>query len=64
MSNEMIRDRIKKYTAAYPVSLARIGRDAGLGAPSRYIISRFLRGVSLDVDTLAAIDKYLLARGF
>lgn len=64
MCNEIVRDRVRKFTAVYPVSLARIGRDAGLGKPSRYIISRFMRGLALDTDTLAAIDKYLSEKGY
>ena len=64
MSNDSIRERIKRFTEAYPVSLVRIGKDAGLGEPSRYIISRFMRGLSLNSDTLEAIDKYLSAKGY
>lgn len=64
MSNDLLRERLRRFTAVYPVSLARIGRDAGLGEPSRYIISRFLRGVPLNQETLAAIDRYLKSKGY
>ena len=64
MSNESIRERMRKYTEGCRLSYIEIGKAAGLGEPSRYIISRFLKGLQLNPDTLAAIDKYLSAKGY
>ncbi len=64
MSNERIRERMRAFTESCRISYAQIGRDAGLGEPSRYLISRFLRGIRLNDDTLQAIDKYLITKGY
>lgn len=64
MSNEMIRERMKRYTEGCRISYAEIGRAAGLGEPSRYLISRFLKGIRLNADTLRLIDNYLTAKGY
>lgn len=64
MSNESIRERMRKYTEGCRLSYIEIGKAAGLGEPSRYIISRFLKGLRLNPETLAAIDKYLSAKGY
>lgn len=64
MSNERIRERMKKFTIDYPISYIKIGYAIGLGQPSRYIISRFLKGKALNDDTLKVIDSYLTAKGY
>ena len=64
MSNEKIRERMRTFTENCRTSYAQIGRDAGLGEPSRYLISRFLKGIRLNDDTLQAIDKYLITKGY
>lgn len=64
MSNERIRERMRAFTESCRISYAQIGRDAGLGEPSRYLISRFLRGIRLNDDTLQAIEKYLITKGY
>ena len=64
MSNERIRERMRAFTESCRISYAQIGRDAGLGEPSRYLISRFLRGIRLNDNTLQAIDKYLITKGY
>ena len=64
MSNEMIRERMKRYTESCRTSYTEIGRAAGLGEPSRYLISRFLKGIRLNADTLQLIDSYLTAKGY
>ena len=64
MNNDSIRERMKRYTEGCRISYAEIGRAAGLGEPSRYIISRFLKGLRLNSETLTAIDKYLTAKGY
>ena len=64
MSNERIRERLKKFTTDYPISYIKIGNAIGLGKPSRYIISRFLKGRQLKDDTLKAIDSYLTSKGY
>lgn len=45
-------------------SYIKIGYAMGLGEPSRYIISRFLKGKQLNDDTLKVIDSYLTAKGY
>lgn len=64
MSNERIRERMRAFTESCRISYTQIGRDAGLGEPSRYLISRFLRGIRLNDNTLQAIDKYLITKGY
>ena len=64
MNNERIRERMKHFTEDYPISYIKIGYAIGLGEPSRYIISRFMKGVRLNDDTLKAIDTYLTAKGY
>ena len=64
MSNERIRERIKKFITDYPISYIKIGYAMGLGEPSRYIISRFMKGRTLNEDTLKVIDSYLTAKGY
>ena len=55
---------MRAFTESCRISYAQIGRDAGLGEPSRYLIARFLRGIRLNDDTLQAIDKYLITKGY
>ena len=64
MSNERIRERMKRFTEDYPVSYIKIGYAIGLGEPSRYLISRFLKGRTLNDETLKQIDNYLIAKGY
>lgn len=64
MSNDIIRDRMRKYINDYPISYVKIGYAIGLGKPSRYLISRFLKGVRLNDETLQTIDKYLITKGY
>lgn len=64
MSNERIRERIKKFTTDYPISYIKIGYAMGLGESSRYIISRFMKGRTLNEDTLKLIDSYLTSKGY
>ena len=55
---------MKRFTNDYPISYIKIGYAIGLGKPSRYLISRFMRGIKLNDDTLQAIDNYLSAKGY
>lgn len=64
ITNEKIRERMKSYVDKYGVSYMAIGREAGLGSPSRYLVSRFMRGTNLNHDTLSKLDTYLSIRGF
>lgn len=64
MSNENVRERVKRYIAEYGTSYSKIGRDCGLAEKSYYLISRFMRGQALNADTLAAVDTYLCKRGY
>lgn|GEM_PF-5080188 len=64
MTNERVRERMKRFTNDYPISYIKIGYAIGLGKPSRYLISRFMRGIKLNDDTLQAIDNYLSAKGY
>ena len=64
MENEAIRRRLREYVEGCRTPFTTIGRDAELGEPSRYIISRFLRGFSLNDESLKKIDLYLSSKGF
>ena len=64
MSNEKIRERMKQYISRYGTAYTVIARDAGIGAPSRYIVSRFMNGKSLNDATLQLLDIYLSERGY
>ena len=64
MNNENIRQRMKAYTDGCRTSYAQIGREAGLGNASKYLISRFLKGLYLNDNTLELLDKYLKQKGY
>lgn len=62
--SKVLRERIESYTDYYGVPYTFIGREAGLGEPSRYLVSRFMRGKKLDPDTMYKLDTYLNSRGY
>lgn len=64
MDNDKIRERMQIFVNGCRTSYIQIAKDMGLGEPSRYIISRFLKGIRLNNDTLQTIDKYLTAKGY
>ncbi len=64
MSNEKIRECMQAFVNSCRTSYIKIGYAMGLGEPSRYIISRFLKGKQLNDDTLKVIDSYLTAKGY
>ena len=64
MSNEAIRKRMRAYVRKYGTAYTVIAREAGIGAPSRYLISRFMNGRQLNAETLTLIDTYLTERGY
>lgn len=64
MSNESVRERVKKYIEEYGATYSKIGRDCGFDGKSYYLISRFMRGQKLNDTTLQAVDSYLVKRGF
>ena len=57
MSNEKVRERMQLFVNGCRVSFIQIGKDIGLGAPSRYLISRFLKGTKLNEETLKKVDS-------
>ena len=64
MSNEKVRERMQLFVNGCRVSFIQIGKDIGLGAPSRYLISRFLKGTKLNEETLKKVDSYLTSKGY
>ena len=64
MSNEAIRERVRSYVKKYGTAYTVIAREAGIGEPSRYLLSRFMNGRKLNAETLALIDSYLSERGY
>lgn len=64
MTNQTIRERINKLVANYGTPYLFIGNECGMGKKSRYVISRFMRGLNLDENTLKQIDSFLTARGY
>ena len=64
MNNETIRERLKEYVSHCRTPYTAIAAEMGLGAPSRYILSRFLNGRYLNTETLDKIDRYLSDKGY
>lgn len=64
MSNESVRERMRKYVDEYGATYSKIGRDCGFDEKSYYLISRFMRGQKLNETTLQAVDSYLIKRGY
>ena len=62
--NTLVRERINQYTSTYHTSYAQIGREAGLGKQSPYLISRFLKGLDLNNETLSNIENFLTTKGY
>ena len=64
MSNEIIRERLAEYVKHCRTPYTKIASDMGIGSPSRYLLSRFLKGRQLNAVTLTLIDSYLKERGY
>ena len=64
VTHEEMRMRVARYRADNPVSLSKIGCFIGLDINHRYVLSRFMKGGELNVDTAARLSEYLASRGY
>lgn len=63
--NKEIRERMKNYTQSCRVPFYQIGIDAGMTEKrSMYLVSRFLRGMNLNDETLDMFEEYLNVKNF
>ena len=66
ITNENLKERLNAYQEVYPVPLTFIDEKIDLSEKvSKYLLSRFKRGIiTLDDTTQAMLDKYLTEQGF
>ncbi len=66
ITNKNLKERLNAYQEVYPVPLTFIGEKIDLSEKvSKYLLSRFKRGIiTLDDTTQAMLDKYLTEQGF
>lgn len=64
ITNAEVRTRLKNFINEYPIPLKKLGELAGLGEHSPYLVSRFMKGLELNTETLKLIDDYLTRKGY